>query len=57
LSRAKDNKPPEVSLYTAWLIRICEMGEWNDEEKMREAVKLLRREGILNWQGEWNEFD
>lgn len=29
------------------VIRVCEIGEWNDEEQMRGVIGLLRRKGVL----------
>jgi sugar phosphate isomerase/epimerase len=33
--------PPEI-------IKVCEIGEWNDEEQMQGVVKFLQKKGILN---------
>ena len=30
------------------IIKVCEIGEWNDEEQMQGVVNLLHKEGILN---------
>jgi len=30
------------------IIRVCEIGEWNDEEQMQGVVKFLQKKGIVN---------
>ena len=30
------------------ILKVCEIGEWNDEEQMQGVVNLLHKEGILN---------
>ena len=30
------------------IIKVCEIGEWNDEEQMQGVVNLLHKKGILN---------
>ncbi len=30
------------------IVKVCEIGEWNDEEQMQGAVKFLQKKGILN---------
>jgi sugar phosphate isomerase/epimerase len=32
----------------AGVIRVCEIGEWNDEEQLQGVVKFLRKKGILD---------
>ena len=32
----------------AGIVRVCEIGEWNDEEQIQGVVKFLRKKGILN---------
>ena len=29
------------------VVKVCEIGEWNDEERMKGAVRFLRERGIL----------
>jgi sugar phosphate isomerase/epimerase len=37
-----------ASYLTQGTIRVCEIGEWNDEEQMQGVVRFLRRKGILD---------
>jgi len=30
------------------IVKVCEIGEWNDEEQMQGVVKFLQKKGILN---------
>jgi sugar phosphate isomerase/epimerase len=30
------------------IIKVCEIGEWNDEEQMQGVVKFLKKKGIVN---------
>jgi sugar phosphate isomerase/epimerase len=30
------------------IVKVCEIGEWNDEEQMQGVVNLLQKKGILN---------
>jgi sugar phosphate isomerase/epimerase len=30
------------------IIKVCEIGEWNDEERMQGVVKFLQKKGIIN---------
>jgi sugar phosphate isomerase/epimerase len=30
------------------IVKVCEIGEWNDEEQMRGVIKFLRKKAILN---------
>jgi sugar phosphate isomerase/epimerase len=30
------------------IIKVCEIGEWNDEEQMQGVVKFLQKKGIIN---------
>jgi hypothetical protein len=30
------------------IIKVCEIGVWNDEEQMQGVVNLLHKKGILN---------
>ena len=30
------------------IVKVCEIGEWNDEEQIEGAVKFLQKKGILN---------
>ena len=30
------------------IVRVCEIGEWNDEEQMLGVVKFLQKKGILD---------
>ena len=30
------------------IVKVCEIGEWNDEEQMQGVVNLLHKKGILN---------
>ncbi len=32
----------------AGIIKVCEIGEWNDEERLKHVVKFLQDKGILN---------
>jgi len=32
----------------AGIVKVCEIGEWNDEEQMQGVVKFLQNKGILN---------
>jgi sugar phosphate isomerase/epimerase len=32
----------------AGILKVCEIGEWNDEEEMRGVIKFLRKKAILN---------
>jgi hypothetical protein len=29
-------------------VKVCEIGEWNDEEELRTAVKFLQKKGIIS---------
>jgi sugar phosphate isomerase/epimerase len=30
------------------IVKVCEIGEWNDEEQMQEVVEFLQKKGVLN---------
>jgi sugar phosphate isomerase/epimerase len=30
------------------IVKVCEIGEWNDEEQMQRVVEFLQKEGVLN---------
>jgi hypothetical protein len=30
------------------IVKVCEIGEWNDEEQMQGVVKFLQKKGILS---------
>jgi sugar phosphate isomerase/epimerase len=30
------------------IVKVCEIGEWNDEEQMQGVVKFLQKKGILD---------
>jgi sugar phosphate isomerase/epimerase len=30
------------------IVKVCEIGEWNDEEQMQGVVEFLQKEGVLN---------
>jgi hypothetical protein len=30
------------------IVKVCEIGEWNDEEQMLGVVKFLQKKGILD---------
>jgi hypothetical protein len=30
------------------IVKVCEIGEWNDEEQMQGVVKFLQKKGIIN---------
>jgi sugar phosphate isomerase/epimerase len=30
------------------IVKVCEIGEWNDEEQMQRVVKFLQKKGIIN---------
>jgi len=30
------------------IVKVCEIGEWNDEEQMQGVVNLLQKKGIVN---------
>jgi len=30
------------------IVKVCEIGEWNDEEQMQGVVKFFQKKGIVN---------
>ena len=30
------------------IVKVCEIGEWNDEERMQGVIKFLQKKGILD---------
>ncbi len=41
----------------AGTVKVCEIGEWNEEEQIQGVVEFLRQKGILNWAEARNEPD
>jgi sugar phosphate isomerase/epimerase len=39
------------------IVKVCEIGEWNDEEQVQGVVEFLQNKGVLNWPEELNEFN
>ena len=37
-----------IAKYLPWgVVKVCEIGEWNDEERMQGVVRFLQERGIL----------